>query len=55
VRVSTLSTMRTLPLAISSQPYWFLLVFVQRIEEVLEENMEWKCFGMIVGSIWIPE
>jgi hypothetical protein len=55
VRIGTLSTMRTLPLAIGSQPHRFLLVFVQRIEEVLEENMEWECFRMIVGSIWIPE
>jgi hypothetical protein len=55
VRANTLSSIRALPLAISSQPYRFLLIFVQRIEEALEEDMEWKCFRMVVGSIWIPE
>jgi hypothetical protein len=51
--ISTLSAMRTLPLAVGKWPRWLLLVFVQGIEEVLKENMKGECFRMIVGPIGV--
>ena len=45
--------MRTQLLAVGRWAGRFLLVFIEGIEKVLKENMEWECFRMVVRSIRI--
>jgi hypothetical protein len=45
--------MRTQPAAVGSWAGRLLFVFIERVEEILEENMERQCFRMILGSIGI--